>query len=90
VRGGRGGVERGAPTGRGGGRWGGWDYLRKSGMSRSSSGSCFLGRLGWVVELELLGPLVGQECWVDGDAGVCGAGWADCWPVWTVRTPSPA
>jgi hypothetical protein len=40
-----------------------------------------------------LGPWVGQECWVAGavgEAGVCGAGCADCWPDWTVRTGSPA
>ena len=56
-------------------------------MSRSSSGSGLrTGRAGLDgVELpelldavELLGPFVGQECWVDGavgEAGVCGA---DC------------
>lgn len=56
-------------------------------MSRSSSGSCFFGFGAWEVEppVALLGPLVGQECWVDGEAGVCGE-----FPDWTVRTPSPA
>ena len=72
-------------------------------MSRSSSGSGFFGLAalgcadcvdwaGWLdwLPAEELGPFVGQECWVDGEAGVCGAGCADCWPVWTVRTGSPA
>ena len=27
---------------------------------------------------EVLGPWVGQECWVVGEAGVCGVGWGDC------------
>ena len=72
-------------------------------MSRSSSGSGLRGgRVGvepvdgvepeLAPPFELLGPLVGQECWVVGavgEAGVCGAGCCDCWPDWTVRTGSP-
>lgn len=55
-------------------------------MSRSSSGSGFFGRGAGVdvpalpAEFPLLGPLVGQECGLLGDAGV----------LWTVRTGSPA
>ena len=68
-------------------------------MSRSSSGSGLRGGrvgVGWdelVLELgDVLGPLVGQECWVVGavgEAGVCGAWCGDCWPDCTVRTGSP-
>src|SRR4051794_31164436 len=51
-------------------------YLRKSGMSRSSSAGSGL-RVGRVVgvvfdAVVLLGPLVGQVCWVDGAVGEAG------------------
>jgi hypothetical protein len=45
------------------------------------------------VEPAVLGPLVGQECWVPGavgEAGVCGADCGDDCPGCTVRTGSPA
>ena len=77
-------------------------------MSRSSSGSGLrAGRVGvgWDEPLpevdpapdpgvapEVLGPWVGQACWVPGavgEAGVCGADCGDCCPDWTVRTGSP-
>ena len=68
-------------------------YFKKSGISRSSSSFSGLRGWrcggGWWVAGELLGPVVGQECWVGGgEAGVGGCGLADGWCA--VRTGSPA